>query len=125
MFPTNGKEADINFLNRLRNLRNLNSEGVRVTAGTYAKSRDHLTLSRTNLGQLQTGQQRFGFMMIGDDVVVAPSSTGFRPTVGDIPAVRQALEQQGFLTPNASIVIEEFAGGPRVRYNLVTGAQVQ
>ena len=87
-------------------------EGARVTAGTYASSTNHLTLARTNLGRVQAGQQRFGFMMMGEDVIVGPSSTGFVPKVGDIPAIRQALQQQGYLTPGAKIVIEGYAGGP-------------
>ncbi len=99
-------------------------EGGRVTAGTYGSSTNHLTLSGTNLGPLQTGQQRFGFMMIGKDVVVGPSSTGFVPRVSDIPAIRQALQQQGFLTPGACIVIEEYPGGPRAIYNLSTGERI-
>jgi hypothetical protein len=58
-----------------------------------------------------------------DDTFSFPD-TGFRPTVSDIPAIRAALQQQGFLTPNARIVIEESAGGPRVFYNLVTGERI-
>jgi len=99
-------------------------EGGRVTAGTYASSVNHNRLSRTNFGPIQEGQRRFGFAVIGEDVVVGPSSTGFVPTVGDIPAIREALLRMGYLTARSRIVIEPVPGGPRLIYNLWTGERI-
>lgn len=104
----------------------IGSQGSRVTAGTYAKNANHLTLSKQNLGPLQSGQRRFGLMRNRRGITIGPSSTGAVPTVDEIPAIRAALQQQGYLTPGGLyLVIAEDSNGEQHLFNLSTEEVIQ
>lgn len=101
-------------------------QAPRVTAGTYAKNVNHLTLSKQNLGPLQFGQRRFGFMRNRGSITVGPSSTGAIPTVDEIPAIRVALEQQVYLTPGGLyLIVAEDRDGELHVNNLATGELIR
>lgn len=102
------------------------SQGSRVTAGTYVKNGNHLTLSKQNLGPLQTGQRRFGFMRNRGGITIGPSSTGAIPTVGEIQAIRNAMEQRGYLKSGGLfLIVVEGSNGEHNLYNLLTGEALQ
>jgi hypothetical protein len=104
----------------------IGSHAPRVTAGSYAKNVNHLTLSKQNLGPLQPGQRRFGFMRNRRGVTIGPSSTGAIPTVDDIPAIRAALQQQGYLMfGGLYLIVAEDASSEQHLYNLLTSEVMQ
>jgi hypothetical protein len=101
-------------------------QGSRVTAGSYAKNVNHLTLSKQNLGPLQTGQRRFRFTKSRGGITIGPSSTGAIPTIFEVPALRTALQQQGYLTPGGLyLIVAEENNGEQHMYNLMTGEMIQ
>lgn len=100
-------------------------QGSRVSAGTYAKNVNHLTLSKQNLRPLQTGQRRFGFTKSRGGITIGPSSTGAIPTIFEISAIRTALQQQGYLTPDSLyLIVAEDSNGKLHVYNLMTGEAI-
>lgn len=104
----------------------IGSQGPRVTAGTYAKNANHLTLSKQNLGPLQSGQRRFGFMRNRGGITIGPSSTGAVPKVHEIRAIRAAFQQQGYLTPGGLyLIIAEDDNGEQHVFNLSTEEVIQ
>jgi hypothetical protein len=101
-------------------------QGPRVTAGTYAKNANHLSLSKRNLGPLQANQRRFGFTRNRGGITIGPSSTGAIPTVDEIPAIRAALQQQDYLTlAGLYLIVAEDSIGEQHVFNLLTEEMIK
>jgi hypothetical protein len=56
--------------------------------------------------------------------VQGESSLQFKPTVEDIPAIREALQQRGFLSNIRSATINIEEGPGHGVYNLLTGEKL-
>ena len=56
----------------------------------------HLELGKAEFGSIQAGEQRFDLAVDGPNVMVHQSGAGPAPTIGDLPAIGQALRAAGY-----------------------------
>lgn len=105
---------------------------TRVAAGTYGLHENHAGVGKTQLGPVQGPRFGFARQPNGDIWVPATSSAGGIVTEADIPTIRQALRNAGYLIENATHYVWAFeavdelgnpVGQPRM-YNLSTGERL-